>query len=104
MQIDIQSNSLPFVNYLKNDVPEGVSVHLPSVVERRTLDAGAVYTAIITITPEITTELIKLMVEWIYNHFPEKPNTYVCIERQEVSRDKGEITKVVTEKITIKKS
>lgn len=90
------SNSRDAVEF-KDDIPDGISVHVPSV----RINKG------FGMPPEAVTIIVSFAVgvpasvvgNWLYAKFIDCKSQKISIDRKEITLEKGEITKIIIEKI-----
>ena len=84
-------------SFLEKDKPDGVNIHiLPSLLHR---DFGQdTTTFIIAFATGIAGNLIAT---WLFEKFKEQPPKKVTIRKQEITWDKGELTRVIEEEVKI---
>jgi hypothetical protein len=101
MEIKIETLFVPLVFELKKQPPEGISVYVPPVEMKRTIDSQDIALAIIT-----TISLgipASVLANWIYDKIKGKAENYtkIIINKKEVRYNKGEIQKIIEEEMVI---
>ena len=94
MEIHVRSKHLPLIMTLRDKpLPEGVSVSVPPVMERR--DISEVWaTAIFTVLASVPASVIA---GFLVEKFKKDKSAVVTINRKEVRLENGEIVSVIEE-------
>jgi hypothetical protein len=79
-------------------LPFGAVLTLQDVIERKSRDFPSLMTLVLTVPVPIATNLVAA---WLYDKFKGRART-IRIERTEITLDKGEIEKILIEKIESK--
>ena len=96
MQIELYLSNARDAYFFKNDIPEGVSVNVPPITVRKGFGEEIAITVLITISTGIP---ITIIGNWLYDKIKNCSSNKITIDRQEITFDKGQITKIITEKI-----
>ena len=98
MKILVTSQQLRKIRMLRHDeIPAGVDVDVPSLVERRGVGFKNTSTAAVTIRPGVDAEFLA---NWLYDKLRDEPTTRLTINRLEVRISKDEIARVIHEEIS----
>ena len=81
----------------KKDIPDGISVFIPPFTIYKFSEYIEPITIIISIVRDIS---IGLLVTWLYDKFKNCSSEKITIDKKEIILDKGEITRIIEEKIT----
>jgi hypothetical protein len=79
-------------------LPGGAVLTLDGVMERKAFDFPSLMTFVLTIPADIMTGVVAA---WLYDTLKGRARV-IRIDRTEITLDKGEIQKILTEKITLK--
>ena len=97
MRILVTSGQLRTIRMLQHgEIPAGVDVDVPSLVERRGVGFRNTSSATVTIRPGVDVEVVA---NWLYDKLRDEPTTRLTINRLEVRISKDEITRVIQEEI-----
>jgi len=82
------------------EIPAGVNVDVPSLVERRGVGFKNTSTATVSFRPGVDVEILA---SWLYDKLCDGPTARLTINRSEVRVSKDEIARVIKEEITKEK-
>lgn len=98
MKILVISQLLRTIRMLRHgEIPAGVDVDVPSLVERRGVGFKNTSTATVTIRPGVDVEILA---NWLYDKLRDEPTTRLRVNHLEVRIAKDEIARVIREEIT----
>lgn len=97
MKITVETNFPEKI--ISDELPEGVQMTLPMPDSTRDpSSAEQLFTVIYTFSSSIAASLFA---SWLYDKLKNRPNLRLKINRKEVTIDKENIVKVITEEIEI---
>lgn len=104
MNIEIETNFIPLL-LVYNDLPDGITKRIIPSVERRDIFSEPTAVAIFTIAAgAVGGTVANVFGSWIYDKIKNKHQAKIKINRREVTIEKSEIIKVLSEEIEIEKN
>ena len=97
MKITLETNFVPLI-HAYGDLPEGVNKNIVPSMERRDLFSEPTAVAVFSFASSVAASVFA---NWLYEKIKSKPSTKIRINRKDVSIDKNEIIRVITEEVKI---
>ncbi len=87
---------------LRDEAPEGVTVHIPPIpMKRGYFDHAPIIDITLTLARDVS---VSLFVAWLLKKFERKPpTTKITMRRREIEWDEGKLRKAIEEELQIEK-
>ena len=96
MKIEINFSDYKDALIFKHDIPEGISINWPPLTIRQEFGNIQPITIIISFSIAVSS---KVLGNWIYDKIKNHGSNKITIDRKKIILDKGEITRIIQEKI-----
>ena len=83
---------------LEEGKPDGVRARMLPVHMRRDFDFTPVAIIIMELSKDVS---VEIFIDWLLAKIPQKARKTITIDRTEINWDKGELTRIIQEKMKI---